>query len=66
MFKRFLEVFFIWPIILILLILNILLILTAFVWGPIYYIFTGNDPLSEDLMGFNIISFFYNKFNKSL
>ena len=40
--------------------------INCFCMGPIYYIFTGNDPLSEDLMGFNIISFFYNKFNKLL
>jgi hypothetical protein len=35
--------------------LNIAFVISSLLWGPIYYIITGNDPLCED-----ISSFFFN------
>ena len=55
MFKRFIEVFICIPIFIICILLNIVFVASSILWGPIYYIITGNDPLCED-----IIVFFYN------
>lgn len=49
MFKRFIEVFICCPIFIICIILNIAFVISALLWGPIYYIITGNDPLCEDI-----------------
>ena len=62
MFKRALEVFLLWPVLLILILLNILLVITSVIWGPIYYILTGDDPLREGLIGFEYVTTLYEKF----
>lgn len=48
MFKRFIEVFICGPIFIIGILLNIIFVALAIVWGPIYYIITGKDPLEEE------------------
>jgi len=48
MFKRFVEVFICGPIFIIGILLNIIFVITAIIWGPIYYIITGKDPLEEE------------------
>lgn len=52
MFKRFVEVFICSPIFIICIIFNIIFVVSAAIWGPIYYVFTGSDPLKEDLVFF--------------
>lgn len=52
MFKRFIEVFICGPLFLIFIIINIIFVVSSVVWGPIYYIITGDDPLKEDLVFF--------------
>jgi hypothetical protein len=59
MFKRFIEVFVCGPIFLLAILLNTVLVVTCIIWGPIYYIITGNDPMSEDT-----INFFFDKADK--
>ena len=49
MFKRFIEVFVCGPIFIIGILLNIIIVASTLIWGPIYYIFTGNDPLQEEI-----------------
>lgn len=49
MFKRFIEVFICGPIFIIGILLNIIIVASTLIWGPIYYIFTGNDPLQEEI-----------------
>lgn len=67
MFKRFIEVFICIPIFIICLLLNIAFVISSILWGPIYYIITGNDPIREDIMefffnvGINITDFIYRK-----
>lgn len=67
MFKRFVEVFICIPIFIICLLLNIAFVASSILWGPIYYIITGNDPLREDIslfffnVGINITDFIYRK-----
>ena len=48
MFKRFIEVFICGPIFIIGILLNIIFVVSAIIWGPIYYIITGKDPLEEE------------------
>lgn len=52
MFKRFVEVFICAPIFIICIIFNIIFVVSAIIWGPIYYVITGADPLTEDLTFF--------------
>ena len=47
-FKRVGVVFFCGPVFIIGLLSHIFLVLTAIIWGPIYYIITGNDPIDVD------------------
>lgn len=67
MFKRFIEVFICGPIFIICLLLNIAFVVSSILWGPIYYIITGDDPICEDIMefffnvGINITDFIYKK-----
>ena len=50
MFKRFIEVFLCGPIFIICTMLNVVFFVSAIIlWGPIYYIFTGKDPLQEEI-----------------
>ena len=49
MFKRFVEVFICGPILIMFTIFNIIFVISAAIWGPIYYIFTGSDPLKDEL-----------------
>ena len=47
-FKRAGVVFFCGPVFIIGFLLHVILVLTVIIWGPIYYIITGNDPLDDD------------------
>ena len=44
--KRAGVIFILGPIFILSLLLNVLMILTIIVWGPIYYIICGEDPTS--------------------
>ena len=59
MFKRFIEVFICGPIFIIGILLNIIFVVSVIIWGPIYYIITGKDPLEEE----NVL-FFYSAADK--
>ena len=52
MFKRFLIVFVWGPMFILFLSIDILLVCTSIIWGPIYYIITGNDPINEEVVDF--------------
>ena len=67
-FKRIGVVFFCGPIFIIGFLLHIILITTAIIWGPIYYIITGNDLIDSDLsfpldLSEKIIDWYFNHFN---
>ena len=47
-FNRIGVVFFCGPVFIIGIILHVILIFTVIIWGPIYYIITGNDPIDSD------------------
>ena len=47
-FNRIGVVFFCGPVFIIGFLLHIILVFTAIIWGPIYYIITGNDPIDSD------------------
>ena len=66
-FKRIGVVFFCGPVFIIGFLLHIILVFTAIIWGPIYYIITGNDPIDDrsyplDLSE-KIIDWYFNHFN---
>ena len=68
MFKRIGVVFFCGPIFIIGFVLHMFLVLTAIIWGPIYYIITGNDPMDGDWsypldLTEKIIDWYFNHFN---
>ena len=48
--KRCGVIFILGPIFVIFFVLNILMFFTTIVWGPIYYIITGNDPLTTEYL----------------
>lgn len=50
MIKRAGLVFIVYPIWILLLLFHIILAVTCIIWGPIYYIITGKDPIEEDLV----------------
>ena len=52
MFKRFVEVFICGPLFIMFIIFDIIFVISGVIWGPIYYIFTGSDPLNEELVFF--------------
>jgi len=54
MIKRAGLVFIIFPIFILCIILNVIFWMLGIIWGPIYYIITGKDPINEEL------AFFYN------
>jgi hypothetical protein len=68
-FKRIGVVFFCGPVFIIGLVLHIILIFTAIIWGPIYYIITGNDLTDVDDWTFpmhiasKIINWYFKHFN---
>lgn len=68
-FKRIGVVFFCGPICIIGFILHIFLVLTAVIWGPIYYIITGNDLQNLDdwtfpmCIAFKIMDWYFKHFN---
>ena len=68
-FKRTGVVFFCGPVFIIGFLLHIFLVLTAIIWGPIYYIITGNDITDMDDWTFpmriseKIIDWYFNHFN---
>lgn len=51
------------------LVLNIVYIVLSLIWGPIYYIITGNDPWNNENMAFlfiigeSAIEWYMKKFN---
>ena len=48
--KRIGVIFILVPISTIIFFINAIFIALIIIWGPIYYIVTGNDPLREDLI----------------
>ena len=68
-FKRIGVVFFCGPVFIIGLVLHVILIFIAIIWGPIYYIITGKDPIDDDEWTFplhlseKIIDWYYKHFN---
>ena len=46
--KRLGVVFILYPILILCLVLHVLFILTCVIWGPIYYIITGEDPTDDE------------------
>ena len=67
-FKRIGVVFFCGPVFIIGFLLHIILVFTAIIWGPIYYIITGNDPIGDDWsypldLSEKIIDWYLNHFN---
>jgi hypothetical protein len=67
-FKRIGVVFFCGPVFIIGIILHIVLIFTVIIWGPIYYIITGNDPIAVDGsypldLSEKIIDWYFNHFD---
>lgn len=68
-FKRIGVVFFCGPVFILGAILHIALIVTVIIWGPIYYIITGNDLVDADEWTFpmcialKIIDWYFNHFN---
>lgn len=67
-FKRTGVVFFCGPVFIIGIILHLVLIVTVIIWGPIYYIITGNDPIDVDGtypldLSEKIIDWYFNHFD---
>ena len=67
-FKRIGVVFFCGPVFIIGIILHVILIFTVIIWGPIYYIITGNDPIDSDWsypldLSEKIIDWYFNHFD---
>lgn len=67
-FNRAGVIFFCGPVFIIGFILHIILVFTAIIWGPIYYIITGNDPINSDWsypldLSEKIIDWYFNHFN---
>ena len=68
-FNRIGVVFFCGPVFIIGFVLHMILILTAVIWGPIYYIITGNDLTDADDWSYpldlseKIIDWYLNNFN---
>lgn len=67
-FKRIGVVFFCGPIFISGIILHIVLIVTVIIWGPIYYIITGNDPIDINCLypldlSEKIIDWYFNHFD---
>ena len=61
MIRRFGIVFILYPVFILCCLLHIVFVMTCAIWGPIYYIITGLDPLEQDIIFFfiNIASDFY-------
>lgn len=67
-FNRIGVVFFCGPVFIIGIILHVILIFTVIIWGPIYYIITGNDPIDSDWsypldLSEKIIDWYFNHFD---
>lgn len=52
MIRRFGVVFILYPIFILCYLLHFVFIVTCAIWGPIYYIITGLDPLEQDTIFF--------------
>ena len=63
--KRCGVVFILGPVFVILFALNMLMFFTTIVWGPIYYIITGNDPLTTEEILFTFAERFKNWYSKN-
>lgn len=48
MIKRAGLVFIVYPIWILLFLFHLIFAMTGIIWGPIYYIITGKDPMDED------------------
>jgi len=68
MIRRFGIIFILYPILILCYILHILFVITCAIWGPIYYIITGLDPLEQEIIFFfvNVASDFYNWYIEKL
>ena len=68
MIRRFGVIFILYPIFILCYILHILFVMTCAIWGPIYYIITGLDPLEQDIIFFfiNVASDFYDWYIEKL
>ena len=62
--KRAGVIFIFAPIFIMGLLLHTFTIVTAIIWGPIWYIITGKDPLSEDTIAFKFCESFQNWYFK--
>lgn len=67
-FNRIGVVFFCGPVFIIGIILHVFLLMTSIIWGPIYYIITGNDPIDSDWsypldLSEKIIDWYFNHFD---
>ena len=52
MIRRFGVIFILYPIFVLCYLLHIVFVMTCAIWGPIYYIITGLDPLEQDIIFF--------------
>ena len=62
--KRAGVIFILGPAFIFCIILNIIIWGLAIIWGPIYYIITGNDPMIADINPFNWTNEFVNWYMK--
>ena len=60
--KRCGVIFILGPIFVIFFILDMLMFFTIIVWGPIYYIITGNNPLTTEFFSERFKSWYLEKF----
>ena len=63
--RRIGIVFIFGPIFIVLSIINVLIWVSSIIWGPIYYIITGNDPLTiifSDPIAFKLADWYIKKF----
>lgn len=67
-FKRAGVVFFCGPVFIIGWLLHIILIFSVIIWGPIFYIITGDDPMDDDCsyplnLAGKIVDWYFDHFN---
>lgn len=62
--KRCGVIFIFLPLFICLLFINMIIWLSVFIWGPFYYIITGNDPLSLEFESYGecFSDWYFNKF----
>ena len=55
MIKRAGVIFILYPVWILCIILHVVFIVTSVIWGPIYYIITGLDPMEDNITFFFIM-----------